>query len=461
MKKALIIAYDFPPARTGGVYRPVKFAKYLPEFGWTPVILTVKNYPRETLDSTLLNELPGDIKIYRAYSFEFERFENWLIKKLYNNRSSSDAAMPSTAPNAEAKTASSPSLIKRMLFLPLHRFVENYIHVPDTKIGWIPLAVWTGLRAIRKEKIDIILSTSPPETVHLVARLLSKLSGLPMVTDFRDPWTTHYTRQGLNAFRTRKEKKLERQVLARANIIIHTGEGRAALVKDAFLNIDAHKHHVIFNGYDEDDFNLPDSPDLSRIIENGKFNMASIGFIYPDTAFEYFIEGFSLALKDSTFAEKAKLILLGEQSDNCRELLSRPDLKPFITIAGFRPHNEAVACMAKADLLLLLIPKGDERMSDKIVAGRTFEYIRSGRPILMIGWDGESAGIIKQSGLGNFIIYNDVDNIARALKEYLQDKIRGRTPYKPNWDYINQYNRRRLTKRLADLFEVTITNKRK
>jgi hypothetical protein len=461
MKKALIIAYDFPPARTGGVYRPVKFAKYLPEFGWTPVILTVKNYPKETLDSTLLNELPNDIKIYRAFSFEFERFENWAIKKLYNRHSNPETMTNSAAQVTNAPTTSNPSLIKRLLFLPLHRFIENYIHIPDTKIGWIPLAVWVGLRAIRREKIDIIFSTSPPETVHLVARILSKLSGIPLITDFRDPWTTHYTRQDMNAFRTRREKILEQKVLTSATAIIHTGEGRARLVKEAFPKIDVQKHHVIFNGYDEADFNCTDTPDLGNIFENGRFNLVSVGFIYPDTAFEYFMEGFSSALQNPAFAEKAKLILVGEQSLNCKELLSRPDLKPFITNTGFRPHNEAVACMAKADLLLLLIPKGDERMSDKIIAGRTFEYIRSGCPILMIGWDGESTRIIKQSGLGNFIIYNDVDKIAKVLHEYLQDTSNGQTSYKPNWDYITQFERRQLTKRLADLFEASLTNKGK
>ena len=87
MKRVLIIAYHFPPARSAGIYRPLKFAKYLPDLGWEPVILTVKNYSSEIQDKSLLAELSDNTKIYRAFSIELQRLENWAFRKLFKRES--------------------------------------------------------------------------------------------------------------------------------------------------------------------------------------------------------------------------------------------------------------------------------------------------------------------------------------------------------------------------------------
>ena len=172
MKKVLIITYYWPPAGGPGVQRVLKFAKYLPQFGWEPVILTVENGNFPAVDEGLLGEVPDNLKVYKTKTLE--------PFAIYNKLQGKDKT---SAVDTFTITKSGKSFKDK-----LGNAIRSYFFIPDARKGWKPFAVKAGLDIIKKEKIDLIFSSSPPHSLQLIAKDLAKKTQLPSVADFRDPW---------------------------------------------------------------------------------------------------------------------------------------------------------------------------------------------------------------------------------------------------------------------------------
>jgi hypothetical protein len=177
MKKVLIITYYWPPAGGPGVQRVLKFVKYLPELGWQPLVLTVKKGEYPAIDETLAKNIPPECKVFKTNIFE----PSDLYKRFLGM---DDKAKIPTAVLAD----NNPGLKKQIANL-----IRLNFFIPDAKIGWKKFAVEEGLKIIETEKPDLIFSSSPPPTVHLIAKKLAAKTNLKWVADFRDPWTDiHY-----------------------------------------------------------------------------------------------------------------------------------------------------------------------------------------------------------------------------------------------------------------------------
>jgi glycosyltransferase involved in cell wall biosynthesis len=453
MKNVLLISYDFPPAWTSGVYRPLKFAKYLPKFGWRPVILTVKNYPRECLDETLLEQLPPETCITRARSWEPIRLEKAIFSRLYLRKErKSDSPDVGDAGRPQLKTGRL-SLLRRFFFAPLSWFTANCVYIPDDKIGWVPHAVYKGLRAIRQERIDVIMSTSPPETAHIVALLLKLITGKPWIADFRDPWTDNPYRIGLPRIRCGLENRIERKVIRRADMIIHVGEEMAALSSSRFPDIPPEKHHVITNGFDEEDFEGLAATDIRKPDKTLQLKLTNIGTLYELSGFENFLKGLERVITNGGLRGKIRVTFVGQLIPAWRQALARQTFRDHVDLLGFKPHEETLRYMMAADVLLLMPLETDDRTAGTIVTGKVFELMRAGRPILMIGCEGECSRIIEKSGLGRFIPSHDVDLISKTIMEYYRKKLDGKLETRPDRDFIYQFERKKLTGELARLLE--------
>ncbi|MCK4715587.1 MAG: glycosyltransferase, partial [Candidatus Marinimicrobia bacterium] len=222
MKKVLIITYYWPPAGGPGVQRVLKFAKYLPEFGWQPIILTVKNGEYPAIDNSLQKEIPANCKVYNTFSIE----PNFVYKKFTGM--GSDEKIPTAVLAAE-----NTNWKKR-----LANWIRLNLFIPDAKIGWIPFAVRKGKKIIKAEKPDIIFSSSPPPTVHLIARKLAKWSGIKWVADFRDPWTDiyHYNDVKRSAWSLNRDKDKEKEIVTSADEIITVSQNVAELLNEKIPN---------------------------------------------------------------------------------------------------------------------------------------------------------------------------------------------------------------------------------
>ena len=215
LKKVLIITYYWPPAGGPGVQRVLKFAKYLPEFGWQPIILTVENGEYPAIDESLLKEIPQGIKVYKTKSFE----PFTIYRKFFSDKKNQPIPVGILA-------QSGGSLKKRIA-----NFIRLNFIIPDAKIGWKFSAVKEGQKIIDLEKPDLIFSSSPPPTTHLIAKTLAKRNKIKWIADLRDPWSKiHYYQNNRLAIANKLDERIEHKTLSASNKVITVSENFAKLI---------------------------------------------------------------------------------------------------------------------------------------------------------------------------------------------------------------------------------------
>jgi len=428
MKKVLIITYYWPPAGGAGVQRALKFAKYLPEFGWEPVILTVENPDSPVDDTSLLNDIPKGTKVYKTKSLEpFELYKKFTGKK-------SDSKIPNDI-----------LLNKKNLSLKvrLAQWIRLNLFIPDAKIGWKKYAVKKGLEIIKTENIDLIFTTSPPQTVALIGKKLSKLSGVKWIADFRDPWMEIVYYQNVNRSKLTKavDSSLEKNVMNDADTVITISHDMADFIKGKAKNQNV---VVIPNGFDDTDF---ESIELTK---NIKFTISYTGSMSKDRVPYPFIS----ALKRLIYSYGIKNIQMKFAGRFCQEfyeLIKKEKLSEYFIIQNFVPHKESTKILQSADALLLVI---DNVPSNKgFLTGKLLEYMGCRIPIFAIGpTDGDANAIIKETDCGTMVNYNEDGEAYRSLKMMYDNWENDRSNYKFD---VEKFSRRNLTKELIKTFKET------
>jgi len=422
MPKVLMICYFFPPLGSVQVLRAVKFAKYLPHYGWEPVILGVKDVLHYYQDSDILQEISPDLHIYRTESFD--PFRLWCrIKK--------------TKPHTSQKTANQKFQWIRDNLNGLNRWFS----LPDSRFGWYPFAVKEGLRIIKNENIDVIYSSSPPNTCHLVARELHRKTGIPWISDFKDLWTDyphlHPTPLHRNIMRN-----WEKKILNESNQVITVNSG----ITDYFLKQYpqfTEKIDTLVHGVDPDEY-VDISPNFSpqfTIIHTGSF-------FEPRQIPDYFLK----ALKDwlvenPSLENQINVVFAGSLNSRHHELIIKLGLTSIIQERKSLPRKEAIQLQCKADLLLLLVGKG--KGSQHVVPAKTWEYLASGRPILCMAPEGVTRDLVNKYESGWIADPDDCQAIKRILDDaFNQFKREHRHELKIRLN--NEYNRKYVTGVLAD-----------
>ncbi|MBK9389744.1 MAG: glycosyltransferase family 4 protein [Bacteroidetes bacterium] len=417
MNKVLIITYYWPPSGGAGVQRWLKFAKYLPEYGWEPVILTVDPeyaaYP--AIDNMLGKDIPDSVKVHKTPATD------WF--SLY---SSDKSRIPS------AGFASNPGNNWKG---KLSRFIRGNFFIPDPRRGWNSFAFKKACELIEKEKIVTFVTTSPPHSTQLIGlKLKKKYPGIKWIADLRDPWTDiYYYDQFYPTYFSRKiDKGYESSVLKKADRIISVG----FLLKELFagkLPDIRKKTEVISNGFDEADFSG------IKHIEPSVFTITYVGTLSEKYPINGFLEAISELKKNSDLL----LRFVGKYPENIKEKITSSATGITVEFIPYAPHSEAVSYMVNSSLLLLIIPEaGDNRL---IITGKIYEYIASQRPILCLGpEDGEAAIILSKLKNGVCLGYSDSDKIADYINGIMKN------PVNFNID-PSEYSRRNLTAKLASL----------
>lgn len=424
MKKVLIISYYFPPMGMGGVQRALKFAKYLPSFGWQPIVLTVKDVNYFAKDYTLLKELSSDTKIIRTGSLDPLRLSYLL------NKSKSFKGEAYTTKKAQ---------------------IQSWIFFPDNKIGWIPFALSKGLKICKDEKVDLIFSTSPPPTAHLVGYLLRKLTGKPWVADFRDEWIG-YSYQLLPTVLHRRIKQFTmRMIIKNCDSIVTVNQQIAELIKKEVF--DPKIIEVIPNGFDQSDFKM----EVPRKTE--KFTITYAGTFSLDNDPRPFFEALSnLFVKNKISPNEIKLVIVGfPLGIDLNELIAKYKLQECVENFGYLPHPEAIQKLVESDVLLLITSNNSE--SKFITTGKLFEYLASKKPILAIApKDSSAAKIISSTNAGKVIEPDQIEKIEDEIFYFYQRYREGKQEFNYDFQDISQFERKHLTSKLASLFE-EISNK--
>ncbi len=430
MKKVLIITYYWPPAGGAGVQRALKFVKYLPQFGWEPVVLTVKNSDSPVEDMSLLNDIPNGCKIYKTNSLE--PFN--LYKKITGKKN--DEKIP-----GDILLNDNDSSIKNKIA----KWIRLNLFIPDAKVGWKSYAVKKGIEIIRQENIELIFSTSPPQTSALIGRKLAKQTGVKWIADFRDPWLDIVYYQ--NVKRSIITKKIdafwENKVIKDADAIVTISKNMSELFRTKSKNA---RIEIIPNGYDESDFDQLDRK------KNESFTIAYTGAMSKDRVPYPLLH----ALNRLVFEDDIKNIKLNFAGKFCKEFndeISNNNLSEFVSIKNFVPHKESTKILQTSDLLLLVI---DNVPNNKgFLTGKIFEYMGCRKPIFAIGpTDGDAANIIQETNCGTMVDYDDIDRAYEVLKKMYKEWGEGKSNYKFN-SYV--YSRVNLAKNLKKLFdEITL-----
>lgn len=415
MKNVLYISYIFPPMAGGGVYRIVKTLKYLPSFGWNPSVLAVKNHHHWVTDHTLLNELPPDLPIHRTCCLDPFYFYAFLDKT-------------------------------GLKFV--HNFIEEYITIPDNKIGWFPSALGKGLHLIKKNHIDIIFSTSPPHSTHLVAYALKTITGKPWVAEFRDHMSLYPLRERVSPLRFATERRLEGAFLNNASKIVSVTEGNRKDIINSF-DLERNKIVTIPNGFDPSDFE-----GLDKIFTKDRkcFTMTYTGSLYGKQSPKVFVNAINRVLTlHPEMGKKLSVNIIGPMEHAFKDLCETEGTKDIVRLCGFLGHRDALFHMVNSHALILLIPSGGT--NSNVLTGKIFEYMASGTPILALAPDGLAKKLIEDSRTGFTVDPDNAEAISEKIYELYQKWECGELRISPNWDVIKRYERKSLTQALAAEFD--------
>lgn len=422
MQKVLIITYYWPPSGGPGVQRILKFVKYLPEFGWEPIILTVEDGEYPVIDEGLLNEIDPNLKVYKSKSYEpFNVYKSFTGK----NR---NANIPKHVMNK-----SSGENIKQKL----SRLIRANFFIPDARVGWIKSIEAEGLKIIAKEQPSVILSTSPPHSLQLGAKRLAEKSGLKWVADLRDPWTEAYWMKDIGRISPAHsiDKKFERSVVNRADDVIVVSN---SLIQN-YKNTGRKDFHVLPNGFDNDDFyNLKkNDSDKFRILYAGGLSESQ----NPVNFFE------AITKLDDQVKQNLDINFYGSFHSSILDTINKNNLSSLVQLHDYIPHGEVIKKMVDADLLLLLIP--DTKYNEGIITGKIFEYLATRNFILAIGPpDGDAAEILGETGSGKVIDYSE-DPSKSIIDEF--ERWRKKEKLQVNEEALSKYTRRSTTQILSQI----------
>jgi len=423
-KKVLIVTYYWPPAGGPGVQRWLKFVKYLPEFGIEPVVYIPENPTYPTIDEGLVEEVSPKVTVVRRRIFEPYGIASMLTGKTVKKISSGII----------------PSERKQTAVEKLSLWIRGNVFIPDARIFWVRPSVKFLKRYLVENGIDTIITTGPPHSLHLIGLKLKKQLKLKWIADFRDPWTSigYHKSLKLSGFSEDRHKNLEEKVLTSADKIIVTSPS----TRMEFSAITTKPIEVITNGYDV-------AIAKSDILDH-KFSLAHIGSLLaernPIILWQVLAE---LIREETSFREHFELKLIGNVSDDILVDIRLYELDPYLNLLGYLPHGEAVAHQKRSQVLLLVEINSVETKS--IIPGKIFEYMVSGRPILGIGPTGSDfAQILEDTHTGVFIDYSEKEKLKQTILDYYHQYLDGKLAVDASG--IDQYSRKNLTARLAELF---------
>ncbi len=438
MKKVLIVSYVFPPMAAVGGQRIVNFCKFLPQFGWTPVVLTVKGGVNTSWDATPLKSIPETI-IYRSLTFEP------LLKREMKSAKSKEPYLPSEDTGTISSEPKKPSLLGR-----LKRFIRLSLSVPDFAILWIPFGVAKGIRAVRKEKVSVIVSSSPPVSAHIVASLVARMTGRPHLVDFRDLWTLNhnYNQRGYPEYFKKYDRFWERMVLKRAKLVTTASPGFSRQMATHLNGSLNGKIETITNGFDYGEVNLEEEFPAS--------DKKCLRFLYAGTLYSHFNPVFFLESladwqkEDRIDPATVAIDFYGNYDYDYKEWVGKLGLGAMVRFHGFIPRAELLKIIKKADYLLLLL--GFQPEAANVIPAKLFEYLASGAKILALAPDGVTSELIKKYEAGICIGKKDGSELIRTLRGIYREWQNSPFPIR-KYRYIEEIDRRKLTGRMALLLD--------
>lgn len=414
MPKVLLLAYHYPPLGGVAVMRVLRFSRYLKKHGWTPIVLCVEGGAKhEPRDEALAAEIPSDIRVERVPCLEPDNYaDTWDVPR---------------------------EKVVRNLFKTFDKVL-----FPDDRALWIKPLVKRARAIITKEQIDVVWATAQPWSTLVAGRDIKNATGVPLVLDFRDDWTTSNA-DFRKVKRLVREQELEQTVLAAADAVVSVTPHIVEQLKArAPKNLGQDQFHLIPNGFDPAHF--PDeNPPLADT-----FTIVHTGGLYHLRPVEPL-----LRVLDAWFEShpervgQVRVKLAGRATDEVKKAIQESPWCDCIELLGFVSHQQVRELIVSAHVNLLMIEQ--VRTAAWLFTGKVFEYIGARRPILMLGPDPSPlADLLRDTGLGSICSYESPEETGKTLECLFQEEKQNLP--NPNEEQIQRFNACHQTGQLAGIF---------
>ena len=424
-KKVLIITYYWPPSGGSGVQRWLKFSKYLRDFNIEPVIYTVDNPSYPIKDTSLESEIPLGLEVLKQPIFE----PNSFLSIFGNNKKKESAGFLN--PN--------PTLLGRFF-----QYVRANYFIPDARKFWIKPSVKFLSNYLNNNEIDVVITTGPPHSIHIIGLALRDKFKIKWISDFRDPWTEidYFQQLPLTKKANKKHHQLEQEVLEKSDMVIVVGE----TMKKKFLK---HNHNieVLTNGFD--------SYENSLTIElDSNFSITHVGLMNADRNPTILWEVlYEISSENIDFKNNLRIKFIGKIDDTVIQDIQVFNPKNIVRIP-YLDHEEVRKYQASSQVLLLSINQVPSAKG--IITGKIFEYLQAKRPILGIGpEDGDAAAILKKTNAGNIVGFNNKVELKTAVlklyKDFKEEKLFVKSTN------IEQFHRKNITRQLAQVIKKVVS----
>ena len=431
MKTAVLVTYHWPASGGAGVYRWLKMAKYLPDFGWNVVVLTPANPERPVVDESLLQDVRADQRV-----LEQRVWEPYGVYRLLSGRRREERVYSGFIREDRSKDT--------RIVDGLAAWARGNLLIPDPRRFWVRPAVRLLRRELASLQADALITNGPPHSVHLIGLKVAAATGKPWIADFRDPWSRVHFSYKLRLTPPARwlHARLERQVTQRAARVVTVSRIWAG----QFEEISGRSVEVIPNGFDPADF-PPEAMSDGEPLTIGYFG--SMGADRNPAVLWRALA--ALRRTGATGADRIRVRLYGAVDATVRASAEAYGVADQVELCPYLPHREAVEAMRRTSLLLLVVNR--ERDAEGAVPGKLYEYFASGRPTLLIGHEhGDAVRILRECGAGWATGYESESEVGAVLRRLLA------SPWlEPVSDSrIDSYSRRSLAGRYAALLDATV-----
>lgn len=417
MKKVLFITYYWHPSGKASLYWPLKIIKHLPNFGWQPIVLTVKDDTFSNRDKSFGDDISPDLKVIRTKSFE-----PFNIYKKFTGKKSDEQLVAS-----ETISKSNKSLTHIIsIWLRMNLFI------PDARVGWYFPAVKSGSLVLKDENIDSIVSIGPPHTTHLIGKKLSKKLNIPHIPVFIDPWVdiAYYKDFKRSKVTLVIDNRFEKTVMDNAKAIVFVTQTmqRDYEKKYSFLK---DKSHVLYWGYSEEDFegvNISFKKSDEKVIVHA-------GNIF---SFQNPVKFWKYLKEEIDKGEKITLKFIGTVDPSIKEAIEQADLGSYTEYLGFLPYKKMLDEISNANYLLVCATE------PRHVPGKLFEYLRAGKPIIAFGDNNDEVGkILTESNAG--MIFNYAEDVKELFGKY--------DLFRTSEKHVKQFERKVIAEEMGKLLD--------
>jgi len=405
-KNILMIAFQFPPmSGSSGLLRVLKFCKYLPEFGWTPTVVTADPSMYEQVNAQQLSLIPQGLEVVRAFGLDSKRQ------------------------------------------LSIYGRYPRFLALPDTSASWSLCAILAALRVMRRKNIEMVFTTFPIATAVWIGLVLHRLTGKPWILDLRDSMTEDNYPRDPATFRV--WRWLERLAIKRASLVLFTAHSAIRMYRSRYPELAEDKCLLLPNGYDEEDFVRLQAPRKTLETASRPFQLLHSGLVYPEERDPIpFFRALARLSQESKISSKSLQVNLRAPGfeDKYSEIIQGLGLKDIVNLLPRIPYTQALEEYVASDALLLMQAKN----CDHQIPAKAYEYFRLGKPILALtSENGDTASLLRDVGGSTIVNLHDEEAIYLALPQFFSEVGSGNHAV-PSHEAASRFSRRSLSKDLAN-----------